>query len=239
MIPIDTGNYDAHNAGVTFDYRPSAPAEPLASTNPKYPGNPAWVPSNNMPNRVDDVVAAYPLFPEERGGSIPTSTLELRIEEINLRLAQELNMRWHSMLPRTDLGNLLAGTTTVAFGALAYGGWYAVAIWTQPIIASQCDGRTIELRRLAIASSAPPNTASRMLGVMRRLVRRKFPHIQRLISYLAIDVHSGAIYKAAGWKPVGVITAARPQRFSNRNRRTRATGPLQTNSRKQRWETFA
>lgn len=186
--------------------------------------------------RADDVVAAFPLFQEERGGSIPTSALDLRIEEINLRFAQELNAKWHSMLPRTDLGNLLAGTTTVAYGALAGGNWYAVAIWTQPIIASQCDGYTIELRRLAISSSAPANTASRMLGIMRMLVCRKFPKITRMISYLAVDVHKGTIYRAAGWKPVGEVVAARPQRFSNVNRNTRATGPLQTTSRKQRWE---
>jgi hypothetical protein len=160
----------------------------------------------------------------------------LRIETIPLRLAQELNYKWHSMLPRTDLGNLLAGTTTVAYGAEHDGGWYAVAIWTQPIIASQCDGHTIELRRLAINRSAPKNTASRMLRVMRLLLRKQFPQITRLISYLAVDVHAGTIYKAAGWSPVGDVVAARPQRFSNVNRNTRATGPLQTTSRKQRWE---
>jgi hypothetical protein len=160
----------------------------------------------------------------------------LRIEAIDLRVARELNAKWHSMLPRTDLGNLLAGTTTVAYGAECGGNWYAVAIWTQPIIASQCDGHTIELRRLAICKSAPKYTASRMLGVMRRLVPRRFPAVRRLISYLAIDVHAGTIYRAAGWRPVGDVVNARPQRFSNINRRTRATGPLQTKSRKQRWE---
>jgi len=188
--------------------------------------------------RAGNAVAAYPLFQEERGGSIPTSALELRIEEINLRFARELNMNWHSMLPRTDLGNLLAGTTTVAYGAIASGNWYAVAIWTQPIIAALCDGHTIELRRLAIADAAPKNTASRMLSVMRRLVKTKFANITRLISYLAIDVHKGTIYRAAGWQPVGKVVAARPQRYSNANKNTRATGPLQTTSRKQRWEIF-
>lgn len=190
-------------------------------------------------SRADDVVAAYPLFQAGSGGSIPTSALHLRIETIPLRLAQELNHKWHSMLPRTDLGNLLAGTTTVAYGAEHGGNWYAVAIWTQPIIASQCDGHTIELRRFAISSAAPKNTASRMLRIMRMFVPRMFPQINRLISYLAVDVHSGTIYKASGWKPVGDVVAARPQRFSNINRRTRATGPLQTKSRKQRWECTA
>jgi len=153
-----------------------------------------------------------------------------------MRLAQDLNRRWHSMLPRTDLGNLLCGTTSVAYGAYYGGSWFAVAIWSQPIIRSMCDGKTIELRRLAINDDAPRNTASRMLSVMRKMVRRKWPHLRRAVSYLAVDVHHGTIYKASGWTPAGKIAAARPQRFSGVNANTRATGPLQTKSRKQRWE---
>jgi len=66
---------------------------------------------------ADDVVKAYPLFQEERGGEIPTSALQFTFVEIGMRLARELNMKWHSMLPRTDLGNLLCGHTSVAYAA--------------------------------------------------------------------------------------------------------------------------
>ena len=186
--------------------------------------------------RVGSAVVARPLFQEERSGSTPTSTLQLRIEEIDMRKAQDLNRQWHSMLPRTDLGNLLCGRTSVAYVAEFDGRQFAVGIWSQPIIRAICDGRTIELRRLAICDDAPKNTASRMLAVMSRLVRRKWPHLAKAVSYLAVDVHVGTIYKAAGWRPVGEIVSARPQRFSNVNRNTRATAPLQTTSRKQRWE---
>lgn len=185
---------------------------------------------------ADGARAAYPLFQEGDGGSTPTSALSLRMEEIPMRRARELNADWHSMLPRTDLGNLLCGNTSVAYGAEFDGRWYAVGIWTQPIIRSMCDGHTIELRRLAICEQAPKNTASRMLRIMARLVKTKWPFLNRMISYLAVDVHRGTIYRAAGWSSVGEIVAARPQRFSNVNKKTRATGPLQTKSRKQRWE---
>lgn len=184
--------------------------------------------------RADDVSIAYPLFQGESGGAMPTSALQLFIDEIDMRRARELNRQWHSMLPRTDLGNLLCGNTSVAYAAEFSNRYFAVAIWSQPIIASMCDGATIELRRLAICGDAPRNTASRMLGVMWRLIVRKFPATKRLISYLAVDQHIGTIYKAAGWKPVGKIVAARPQRMTGS--RQRATGPLQTTSRKQRWE---
>jgi len=66
------------------------------------------------------------------------------------------------------------------------------------------------------------------------MVRAKYPTLRKAISYLAIDVHRGTIYKASGWKPVGDIVDARPQRFTGQH--GGATAPLQTTSRKQRWE---
>jgi hypothetical protein len=151
-----------------------------------------------------------------------------------MRDAQVMNRRWHSLLPRTDLGNLLCGSSSVAYAA-KHGNWYyAVAILSQPIVRAIADGKTIELRRLAICREAPKNTASRMLCVIRRLVKRRFPYLKKMVSYLAVDVHSGTIYRAAGWQPVGKIVEARPQR--KRGDKQRATGPLQTTSRKQRWD---
>ena len=177
----------------------------------------------------------HPLFAEHITDK-PSSAKQLVITEIGMRLARELNTRWHSMLPRTDLGNLLCGNTSVAYGAEFGVRWFAVAIWSQPIIRAMCDGHTIELRRLAICDEAPRYTASRMLSIMRKRVRAKFPEMEKAISYLAVDVHAGTIYKASGWTPAGEIVDARPQRFSGVNKRTRATAPLQTHSRKQRWE---
>lgn len=184
--------------------------------------------------RADGAIVAYPLFQGEDGGSLPTSALQLRFEEIDMMDACALNRRWHSMLPRTDLGNMLCGNMSVAYAAEFSGMYLAVAIWSQPIIRSIMDGKTIELRRLAISSDAPKNTASRMLAVMRRLVKKKYDFLEKAVSYLAVDVHAGTIYKASGWAPVGKVVEARPQRFTGS--RQRSTGPLQTKSKKQRWE---
>jgi len=180
------------------------------------------------------VAARSILIQSADGGSIPTSALQLRMVEIGMREAQRLNREWHSLLPRADLGNLLCGNTSAAYGALFGGRFYAVAIYSQPIVRAMCDGSTLELRRLAVSSEAPKNTASRMMAVTGRLVKKRYPQTNRLVSYLAVDVHKGTIYRAAGWKPVGGIVDARPQR--KRGSRQRATGPLQTTSRKQRWE---
>lgn len=185
--------------------------------------------------RVGSAVAAHPLFQAGRGGAIPTSTLQFEIVEIPMRRAAELNRRWHSLLPRTDLGNLLCGNMSVAFAAEFEEMYFAVAIWSQPIIRQiAAKGDIIELRRMAISDDAPKNTASRMLAVMCRLVVAKYPFVKRAVSYQAIDVHAGTMYRAAGWQVVGKVCEARPQRL--RGSKQRATGPLQTTSRKQRWE---
>ncbi len=181
-------------------------------------------------------VVVNPLFQPGKSISVPISALQLRVVKIGMRLACDLNRQWHSLLPRADLGNMLCGNMSVAYGAEHDDRWYAVAIWSQPIIRANCDGKTIELRRMAICADAPKYTASRILGVMRRLIKKEMPYLTRAISYQAIEVHEGTIYKASGWQRAGKISAARPQRFSNVSKRTRATGPLQTHSPKQRWE---
>lgn len=185
-------------------------------------------------DRVGSAIGNMPLFHSGDGGSIPTSTLDLSMTEISMRTAAELNRKWHSLLPRTDLGNLLCGNMSVAYGMSYRDAWYAVAIYSQPIIRSLCDGATIELRRLAICDDAPKNTATRFMALARRAIRKKWHHMRKIVSYQAVDVHAGTIYKAGGWTMVGDVCDARPQRAPGSPQR--ATGPLQTQSRKVRWE---
>ena len=182
--------------------------------------------------RADNVRDSMPLF--NQGGSDglkPISALQLKISECGMRRAQELNRLWHSVLPETFLGNLVGNARNVAYvaeqGTIAYG----VAIWTTPIAANRLkDGwDMMELRRLAIADDAPKNTASRMLSVMRKMIKRKWPEITRLISYQAEAHHKGTIYKAAGWQPV-----ARSESSTWHEGEHRAD--MQTKSAKIRWE---
>jgi hypothetical protein len=84
---------------------------------------------------------------------------------------------------------------------------------------------------MAISSDAPANTGSRMLAIMARLIRKKFPHVENLISYQDEETHKGTIYRAAGW----VATHRHRGGSWDRNARKRpdknkATGP------KVRWE---
>jgi hypothetical protein len=91
--------------------------------------------------------------------------------------------------------------------------------------------KLLELRRMAIAPDAPKNTASRMLGIMRRKIQAKFPEIIRLVSYQDTEVHTGTIYKASGWRVANIQERAEDWTNTTRNRaKPQSTAP------KVRWE---
>src|SRR5262249_55489987 len=135
-----------------------------------------------------------------RGGPTPTSALSsLRFETIDLRTAIKLNLLWHSHLPELDC----RVASWLCYGATCDNRYHAAAVWSLPVarLLPQ-DGSCLELRRFAIAPSAPKNAASRMLGWMVREIARCRPEVHRLVSYQDCAVHKGTIYKAAGWLPV-------------------------------------
>lgn len=157
-----------------------------------------------MATRAEGVRVAYPLFNQAGGGgSTPTSALQLTVEVISLADAKAMNRLWHSRLPRFGTGSI----KNPEGSHLCYGGefderWFVAAIWSKPAARSLPQKTWLELRRLAVAPDAPRNTPSRMLRVMELLIRRGRPAVVRLISYQDTEVHTGAIYRAAGWTPV-------------------------------------
>jgi hypothetical protein len=93
-----------------------------------------------------------------------------------------------------------------------------------------------ELRRFAIAPDAPKNTASRLLSVMVRFIRKNRPHVVKLISYQDTEVHVGTIYKASGWQSASISTKSG---WLNHPRHGNTGGhafKLQSNAPKIRWE---
>lgn len=180
--------------------------------------------------RADGVREARSLFQERGSGAVPTSALQLTLEVIDYPEARRLNRLWHSRLPRIGQPPHLAlARKYLCFGAMFDGRWYGSAIWSKPSNRSLPQD-WLELRRLAIASDAPKNTASRMLGVMTRIIRNLRPHVVNLVSYQDTEVHTGGIYKAAGWKPT-VLT-----KFAPWDNKTRKRLSDQSRADKQRWE---
>jgi hypothetical protein len=149
----------------------------------------------------DSIRVVYPLFQEDGGGSTPTSPLQLHVGTISTKLAIELVGLWHSRLPYIEEGNVVRNVHSICFGAEYGNKWYAAAIWSSPV-ARMLDNQThLELRRFAIADDAPKNTASRVLRIMTSKIRKKIPTITTLVSYQDCEVHTGTIYRAAGWVP--------------------------------------
>jgi len=183
-------------------------------------------------NRADDVTNSIPLFRSGRGGAIPTSALQLQIRKCKVVRACELNALWHSRFPKIDWSNVVRNQDYVCYVAEHDDIAYAVAIWSSPIAANRlAEGKTaLELRRMAICDNAPKNSASRMIGIMRRIIATEMPHITILISYQDTDVHSGTIYKASGW-----IAAAQNKGTSWTND-TRQRSKEQSLADKVRWE---
>lgn len=143
----------------------------------------------------------HPLFRVGEGGSTPTSALSLTFMTVGVETVIELNRAWHSRLPKLSRNNLLASEHRAFYAAEFDGLFYAVAAWTHPIARLLPSDTCMELRRLAIADDAPKYTASRMLGWMVRDIWKRFPVVDRLVSYQDCEVHKGTIYLAAGWTP--------------------------------------
>lgn len=142
---------------------------------------------------------------------------------------------WHSRLPLTQRGPWM-----LAFVAEHDGNPYGGALWHNPS-ARTLPGNWLELRRLAIPAYAPPHTASWMLGAMRKWIRTNLPDVPRLISYQDLDVHTGTIYKAAGWE-VCYISKPRirdrstPRVGTSRAYRSNLNGITPDAAGKARWE---
>jgi hypothetical protein len=150
---------------------------------------------------ADDVTVTCPLFHEEYGGSTPTSALQLIFSPIDVRRAAKINNLWHSRLPEFGFRG-----GCFAYCAEFNNVVYAVAIWGPPLARAFNGKGFVELRRMAIAASAPKNTATRMIGWMLRDIKKTGRYV-KAISYQDTEVHTGTIYKASGWSAAYVSLA--------------------------------
>jgi hypothetical protein len=63
----------------------------------------------------------------------------------------------------------------------------------------------LDLHRFAFADWLPRNSESRALGVMMRLIRQSYPHIEWIQSYAdATQCGDGTIYRASGFDLIGI-----------------------------------
>ncbi len=160
----------------------------------------------------------------------PSSPLELVVRECKVQKACDLNALWHSRFPQIDWSNVVRNKDYICYIAEKDAICYAVAIWSSPVARLLNDGSCLELRRLAIAPDGPRNTASRMLKLMRKDIKRRMPHIRKLVSYQDTEVHFGTIYKASGWVATSV------NKSGDWQRKCRSRNEAQSLAPKIRWE---
>ena len=174
-----------------------------------------------------------PLFEPEHPP--PEKARGLTLTECSPAVAVALVAEWHSRLPRCQ-----SGPWKLAYACHYRWTCFGVALWHNP------SARTLpldwlELRRMALPEDAPPHTASWMLGAMRRDIARRFPDVPHLISYQDEDVHTGTIYKAAGWtpefrtKPRQRDRTPPPRKGTRRSYRSDLNGAAPAASAKTRW----
>ena len=174
----------------------------------------------------------HPLFQSDEGGSTPTSALSLRFDTCSRETFRGLNAAWHSRLPKTG-----ASPFRVCYAAHCDGIYYAVAAWSNPVARLLPQQTWLELRRMAISDNALRNTASRMIGWMIRDIKKRFPDVERLISYQDCDAHTGTIYKASGWKQAdGYISRERGWAAGSGGATYRANRTNQNVAKRMRWE---
>ena len=142
-----------------------------------------------------------PLFFDMQSFNMPKSCKELNLSVITVKRACELNKLWHSRLPIIDWSNVVRNTHYVNYVMIKDGIFFAVAIWSSPVAGNRMTAgdKCLELRRLAISPDAPKYTATRMISLMVKDIKKRFPDIMKLVSYQDTEVHTGTIYKASNW----------------------------------------
>lgn len=158
---------------------------------------------------------------------VPTSTKQYRLREISSQQAARLNNYWHSTNPTIGAVN----TFKICFGAEFEGRIHAIAIWSNPVARLLPQSAWLELRRYAMAPYALRNLPTRMMRLMKRVIRARFPAVNVLCTYQDESEHDGTIYKAmSDWESVEVGSGGP---WSNR---TRSNRTAVRKKRKVRWQ---
>lgn len=90
----------------------------------------------------------------------------------------------------------------IAFVLKRDGVTVGVSTFGRPVARMEDQVTTLEHQRMALGPGLPKNTASWWMAQMRRELRREFPEVRRLISYVDQTVHSGVTYRADNWRTV-------------------------------------
>jgi hypothetical protein len=154
--------------------------------------------------RADSSVAELPLFQGEDGGAIPTSALQLLFRPIEHITAMIAYNNWHYLgntdfISQTNFGCYWNG---LLHGAISYGPPNATDLkgyWDR-----NSQAGWMEIKRLVMSPICPKNSESRFIGYTIKKLR-KFTNLNGIVTYAdSQQGHIGTIYKASGFKYLGL-----------------------------------
>jgi len=173
--------------------------------------------------RVDSSMAERAAPPAD-GGSIPTSTLQLRRRDW---IVADVDQDTADRLVRFEHYARGASNTAIYLHGLYPRGWHwyaqsvGVAWWLPPtkVAAQSWAGDdwqgVLSLSRLVIEPGVPKNACSFLLAKSARLIDRARWHT--LVTYAdSWRGHTGAIYRAAGWEYCGETEPSRVYTLNGR-----------------------
>ncbi len=146
-------------------------------------------------------------FPEASGGSIPTSPLQsLMVQPIPIQVAKQLVEGNHYL-------HSLPGGTHLTFGVFNGGNLAgAISLGAGPfnapsLVEGASAGDCLTLTRLWLADELPPNSESRVLGMVIRALKQN-TDLKFFLTYADPDQgHVGTIYQATNWLYTGLSDA--------------------------------
>ena len=154
----------------------------------------------------DSIKVTRSLFQVGKGGAIPTSPLQLELREISNNEAGNCYEKWHYLGKVGFLATHNFGVFTEGemWGCISFGSPNAKVLkgyWTP-----ETQGGWWEIKRLALSDSLPKNSESRVIAIGIKLLR-KMGVVKGIVTYADNGVgHQGTIYKASGFKYLGLTT---------------------------------
>ena len=156
---------------------------------------------------ADSSTVELPLFQGEDGGSIPTSALQLYYKEIEVNTAVKAYAKWHYLgeqgfISQVNYGAYWNGKME---GAITYGPPNATDLagyWEKHTQAAWW-----EIKRLVMSPLCPKNSESRFIAITIKMLCKKCI-VNGIVTYADDSQgHTGVIYKASGFKFLGITAA--------------------------------
>lgn len=172
---------------------------------------------NNM--RGDDARVAYSLFPDEEGGSTPTSPLHFHIDRIGHQTAKLWVEKWHYSR-RIPTGQ------NISYGLYANGELYAVIVYGVGVNPYQAKflgvESVIEIKRMCRREPRLDfYPLSRFIALTSKMVRRVLPY-DCIVAFADPEHgHEGTVYRASGFRLHGTTNAEWHVEDGDGNRRHR------------------